>query len=100
MQRLYEEKEEEDEERTIGARIAASRAVREDRKEDCNEGANGVKECGGKKKSRGEEKEAQGSLHHFHYPSIEISLRTVCLACEVRRNIASKCRSLLMSETR
>lgn len=61
MQRLYEEKEEEDEERTIGARIAASRAVREDRKEDCNEGANGVKECGGKRRKEEEQRRRKRS---------------------------------------
>ena len=62
MQRLYEEKEEDDEERTIiGARIAASRAVREDRKEDCNEGANGVKECGGKRRKEEQRRRKRSS---------------------------------------
>ena len=79
MQRLYEEKEE-DEERTIGARIAASRAVREDRKEDCNEGANGVKECGGegKERRRAEEKKKRlkdpsttSTIHLLKFPSAQ-----------------------------
>lgn len=79
MQRLYEEKEEEeDEERTIGARMAASRAPREDRKEDCNEGANGVKECGGKRRKEEEEKKkklkdpsATSTIHLLKFPSAQ-----------------------------
>ena len=89
-------------------RASRRRALREDRKEDCNEGANGVKECGGKRRKEEQRRRKRSSRiphslptnRHFHYPSIEISLRTVCLACEVRRNIASNRRSLLMSDTR